>query len=154
MGYTHYYTVYGANPDFKIPEIAEDIRAIIGASEIEIGDAWGTPGSEAELGPDRIALNGIAPDDYEALTYPPDSDGFEFCKTARRAYDPVVAASLMVIKHHLGDNVEIASDGNFDDVDEWGPAYQLYTRALNREVPVSFRGYADEACAELTIYKG
>ena len=73
---------------------------------------------------------------------PPEPLGRDFCKTARKPYDVVVCAALLAIKHHQGDNVEIHSDGEFDD--EWQPAYQLYRKATGRELPPEFREYEDQ----------
>ena len=97
-----------------------------------------------------MRLNGIGDEAHETLCYPPDFEwnrgfrppdfeGFAFCKTGRKPYDVVVCAALLAIKHHQGDNVEICSDGNFDD--EWQPAYRLYRRATRRELPPEFREF-------------
>ena len=73
---------------------------------------------------------------------PPAPLGRDFCKTAQKPYDVVVCAALLAIKHHQRDNVEICSDGEFDD--EWQPAYQLYRNATGRELPPEFREYEDQ----------
>ena len=153
MGYTHYYNVANTQGDLKVPEIAADVEAIIMASEVQIGDGSGKTGSEPILGPDEINFNAIHPGNFEDFCYPPDfelnqglhppeSKGFSFCKTARKPYDVVVCATLIAIKHHLGDYVSVSSDGDFDNANEWGPAYDLYFRALQRELPPFFRQFA------------
>jgi len=38
-----------------------------------------------------------------------------FCKTANKPYDVVVVACLIVLKHHLGENIAVGSDGNRAD---------------------------------------
>ena len=153
MGYTHYYDVADPRGDLKVPEIAADVEAIIMASEIQIGNYEGDPGTVPKLGPDEIHFNGIAPENYETFSYPPrfehnrevgHSEGFNFCKTEYRPYDSVVCATLIAIKHHLGDYVTVNSDGKFDNADEWGAAYELYFRALRRELPPFFRQFADK----------
>ncbi len=53
MGYTHYYTVADPRADLKVLEIAADVESIIMASEIQIGDWSGEPGSEPLLGTRR-----------------------------------------------------------------------------------------------------
>lgn len=35
-----------------------------------------------------------------------------FCKTNQKPYDKVVVACLCVLKHYLGDNIDVGSDGN------------------------------------------
>ena len=155
MGYTHYYAVADLQGDMKIPEIAADVEAIIMASEIQIGNWSGESGSEPILGPDEINFNAMHPENFEDFCYPPDfelnrsvlrpeSKGFSFCKTARKPYDVVVCATLIAIKHHLGDYVSVSSDGDFDNANEWGPAYDLYFKALRRELPPFFRQFADK----------
>ena len=153
MGYTHYYVVADPRGDLKVSEIAADVEAIIMASEVQIGDWSGDPGTEPLLGPDEINFNAMHPEDFENFRYPPQfavnkefglQEGFEFCKTGRMPYDPVVCATLIAIKHHLGDHVRVSSDGNFDNNDEWGAAYDLYFRALRRVLPPFFRQFADK----------
>ena len=150
MGYTHYYTIQDITKPLRTSEIAQDIQSIILASEVPIGDGNGIQDSQPVLEHDLVQLNGIGDDAYETLCYPPDfewnqevhrpgSEGFAFCKTARKPYDVVVCAALLAIKHHQGDNVEICSDGEFDN--EWQPAYRLYRRATRRELPPEFREY-------------
>ena len=41
---------------------------------------------------------------------------FNFCKTARKEYDGLVTAALLLAKHHLGNRIRVSSDGN---IDEW-----------------------------------
>ena len=40
---------------------------------------------------------------------------FNFCKTARKSYDVAVTACLVLAKHHFGDDVNVSSDGEFED---------------------------------------
>lgn len=157
MGYTHYYTIKSsylkeeASLDLKVPEIAEDIRALVLASELPIGNAMGDRDSDPMLGPEAIGFNGIGDDRYESFNYPPSfnlnrdagiTEGFGFTKTQYRPYDVVVTASLIAVKHHMGDLVDVASDGDFDNAEEWGPAYHLYQRALHRDLPLFFQEHA------------
>lgn len=43
----------------------------------------------------------------------PDNEGrvFDFCETQAAEYDPIVAAVLIVLKHHLGDALAVESEG-------------------------------------------
>ena len=141
MGYTHYYTIQDPSQPLRGSEIAQDIQNIILASEIPMGDGSDDPDSQPILEHDLVQLNGTGDEAHETLYYPPydEGNGFAFCKTARKPYDVVVCAALLAIKHHQEDNVEITSDGEFDD--EWQPAYRLYRRATGRELPLEFREY-------------
>lgn len=46
-----------------------------------------------------------------------DNNGlyFEFCKTAFKPYDLAVTAWLIICKHHLGDAIQVSSDGEDKD---------------------------------------
>ena len=160
MGYTHCYTIHDLNTDLRVPEIAQDISRIIMASEIPIGGEPAGPNpAEPALGPTHIIFNGVGDDSCESFVYPPGlemrssnllaraPEGLDSCKTWRQPYDVVVCAALIALKHHLGDNVKITSDGRFDQ-EEWQPAYQLYCRALRRELPQPFRGCDTEQTPE------
>ena len=68
MGYTHYYTLRSPRADLKVLEIAADVKSIIMASEIQIGDWNGEPGSEPKLGPDEINFNAMQPDDFTRIS--------------------------------------------------------------------------------------
>lgn len=68
---------------------------------------------------------------YEKINETKD-DVFIFCKTARQPYDIAVCLSLMVIKHHLGSDFRISSDGNFE---EWNEAIKYYESYFKRKAP-------------------
>lgn len=148
MGYTHRYTINDLGQDLHTKEIARDIRAVTKASGLSIGDYQGTPTSQPTLGPTEIRFNGIGKEGAETFVFPPDSTtnsllglppNRHFCKTYRRPYDIIVCAALIAIQHHLRDNVEVRSDGNFDREEEWQNAYRLYRKALKRELPPPFK---------------
>ena len=150
MGYTHYYNIQDITKPLMTSEIAQDIGNIIMASEISIGDGSDNPDSQPVLEHDLVQMNGIGDEAHDTLCYPPDFEwnrqihpveflGFAYCKTVRKPYDVVVCAALLAIKHHQRDNVEITSDGRFDN--EWQPAYRLYRRATRRELPPEFREF-------------
>lgn len=44
-----------------------------------------------------------------------ENEGFNFCKTNRHSYDTVVTACLIILKHRLGDLIEVKSDGYVSD---------------------------------------
>lgn len=53
---------------------------------------------------------------------------FNFCKTALKPYDTVVVACLAILKHRLGDLIEVSSDGSALD---WRAGVEL-ARAATR----------------------
>lgn len=44
-----------------------------------------------------------------------EKDYWGFCKTARKPYDTVVVACLIILKHHLNDLLVVSSDGDSKD---------------------------------------
>jgi len=59
--------------------------------------------------------------------------GGGFCKTARKPYDLMVKACLLVLLIHLGDRgVEISSDGDYDE-DNWGPATRFVIETFGED---------------------
>jgi len=49
---------------------------------------------------------------------------FDFCKTARKPYDIVVCCLLVILKYHLGNMIEISSDGK-DWTNDEGVYYEI-----------------------------
>ena len=138
MGYTHYYTL-GHRDDLKIEEIGRDIAKLIDVSEVDIVDGMGDPGTKPIIDSEIILFNGSGEQSHESFCYPPDFEGreaaglfpagFAFTKTDRKPYGSVVAASLLAIKHHIGADVVLESDGGFED-EEWMDAYHLFMTAF------------------------
>lgn len=57
-------------------------------------------------------------------------NGFAFCKTARKPYDRAVGACLLAVATYFPSHFEISSDGDINDEEEWGPAKELFVKAL------------------------
>ena len=147
MGYTHAWILKDTTQDLKVPQIAQDIRSIVSASEMNIVNRWMQPHTEPEITDSNICFNGVPGDGYEPFFYPPNPEWqtqtkevFDFCKTQKLPYDVVVCAALLAIKHHLDDQVTVSSNGKFTNP-EWQAAYHLYRRSLRRELPEQFRIY-------------
>lgn len=49
---------------------------------------------------------------------------FDFCKTARKPYDIVVCCLLVILKYHLGNMIEVSSDGA-DWTNDEGVYYEI-----------------------------
>lgn len=155
MGYTHYWS-YDENLDKaalsralldakKITDAVQQRRIVLrgglGKGEPEISE-WG------------IWLNGDGEKglDHETFAFPMTPDMakrakelhgglWDFTKTARKPYDLAVCAILLVLKHHLGNQIRIASDGD-RKADEWLPAEDLVSEVL---------GYDQQFAQEDTI---
>lgn len=57
-----------------------------------------------------------------------EPSAFNFCKTARKPYDVPVTACLAILKHYLGDYIELSTDGKTAD---WSQGVGLAKAALN-----------------------
>lgn len=53
---------------------------------------------------------------------------FGFCKTNRARYDLAVMVALLILKHHLGDDLKVSTDG---DNGAWQGAWLMVERELN-----------------------
>lgn len=148
MGYTHYWRI----PVQALPLVGERLPAIVGDFRKllphlpPLAGPLGKGGPE--FGPEEVAFNGPEPEDYEAFVFPGllrggepfvsedfPEEHFAFCKTGYRPYDLAVTAFLLVAKFHLGDLLQVRSDG---DVSEWTPAADLVERVLR--LPVDLMG--------------
>ena len=135
MGYTHYWYRETEIAPEAWDAITSEVTRIIEESHIPIVGWDGE--SELEINDNVIWLNGIGADAHETFVIerviPADRQTiqnkqglhFDFCKTNRKPYDLVVMASLLAMKRHLGQKIQISSDG---DVIEWRPAGELYGR--------------------------
>lgn len=72
-----------------------------------------------------LNLNGKGDLAHESFTFREhfnENEAFNFCKTARKPYDIVVTACLAILKHRLGDAIEVSSDG---DASDWSAGVKL-----------------------------
>jgi len=65
------------------------------------------------------------PKDNRSYTTP--NEYFAFCKTARKPYDLMVCAVLILYKLHFQDRVSVCSDGDFED---WAPALNFVLKHI------------------------
>lgn len=152
MGYTHYYSrsyteSNGTAEYAKFREGAERIILEGVASGIKIADAFGEKLGRWENTDDRVALNGHGDDSHETFAWesktPPTIQSaidnkpmfFNFCKTARKPYDAVVVALLLLLKDVYGDAVDVSSDGSWS---EWQDGRDLYAKVFGVEARAPF----------------
>lgn len=107
MGYTHY---WNQRRHFTKPEwatITTDIAAILKYAQhdggIALANGAGDPKTSPNINSAFIMFNGLGDDSHETFyierrirkpDYVGRERGFDFCKTARKPYDPVVVACL------------------------------------------------------------
>ena len=126
----------------QTPTIAKDAQAL--------ANTWGqAPHRSADepstiFSPSGILFN--APESGgDNFRYPPDWDenkaagrpaGYGSCNTDMMPYNQLVAATVLVIKYHLGDDVIVRSDGAYNS-GTWNAAVNLYLRTFpERKVPL------------------
>ncbi len=79
-------------------------------STIPLAGNHGTLGTKPIVNANRISFNGVEDDSYETFQLTPETTDFEFCKTARRPYDPIVVEVLKIAKKHHP-QLKLSSDG-------------------------------------------
>ena len=116
-----------------------DIALLIKNSDVLIANGYGERNTQPTITPEEICFNGVGRDSAECFYYPAQFEfnekrglpaGVSFCKTVRLPYDEVVAAYVMVIKYHLGEDVRTSSDGDRHREDEWKRALDLFSRTF------------------------
>ena len=141
MGYTHYWYRKKELDGADLRPAAADCAQMAVAAEIPLERVY--PGEPAEFGPEQILFNGRGEEGHEDFFLPHslakgpggyigrDERGriFDYCKTARKPYDLTVCCCLIVLKHWLGEDISIKSDG--DDAEANGSrARSLCQRVL------------------------
>jgi hypothetical protein len=134
MGYTNYFTqtVTSDRDSEMYRKFAVDAKAILETAEqrgIELANGMGEIQGQWEVSDTRVIFNGLGDDSHETFLFTrEDNLGFNFCKTAHKPYDAVVTACLIALGRAYGENVSIASDGNWDN--EWVAGQHLYQMAV------------------------
>ena len=147
MGYTHYLELKKPLQQKQFDAIRADVEVIIKMTDGIVCETAGKcypeetvllrgwdGNDDPTVSHNEIRFNGDVSKglDHETMSLEVGGDGFSFCKTARKPYDVAVCLTLLSVAHHLGDDVEVSSDGNKDD---WMPAYRLYKDIFNRLPP-------------------
>jgi len=153
MGYTHYWEFkkpkkgtadkIEATYQSAIKECARIVKAYYAVNGGLSGFTAHTP--IGKYG--GLQVNGKGDDAHEEFSLREhyrqnfDEESFGFCKTARKPYDIVVVACLIVLKHRLKDLIDISSDGYSDN---WKEGLRLAKNVLklkNLSIPKTIREY-------------
>ena len=140
--YTHHWWIKDQYSP-KTPAIAEDAQALANTWGKPLHRSKDEPEAEPVFSPTEIRFN--APEDgCDDFRYPPDPReneeagqpaGYGCCNTDMMPYDQLVAATMLIIKYHLGDDVVVKSDGEHRS-STWSAAMNLYLRTFpDRDVP-------------------
>lgn len=114
MGYTHYWdhmqisqaTFKKIVHDFKI--VHENYFPDLLCREFD------NPKSKPIINNAEVFFNGKGEDGHETFSFS-HKKSHNFCKTARKPYDIAVTCFLVISKHHLRNNISVASDGEIND---------------------------------------
>ena len=80
-----------------------------------------------------VSVNGAGSEGCETFTLREhfSQNESDFVKTARYPYDTVIVACLAILKHRLGDNMEVSSDGNSE---EWKDGINLARKVTGLKI--------------------
>lgn len=136
MGYTHYW--YGLRP-FTADEwrnIGADVAAVLERSTVPVGWEYDEPDRKPQIDAELIRFNGVGEDGHETFYFERSPEAFTFCKTARKPYDRLVCAALIIAAKHAPHALRITSDGS---PAEWETARMLVAQSLGEgySVPIS-----------------
>lgn len=119
MGFTRYWNIKETASAEKFAAAMDDITEMLAEEdacdtirfECDIDEPW-------KVDKTIIRFNGIEEDGHETFCIEYGDTGFDFCKTARKPYDKYVYACLLILKRHLGGDIDISSDGenDYDDL--------------------------------------
>jgi hypothetical protein len=136
MGYTHYWSFRKAPKGKATQTEAAYQKAIYECSKVirYYSETFGgLSGFNAHCAPKLyggIKLNGSnrvgSCEDFIMREHYSKNES-DFCKTARLPYDTVVTACLIVLKHRLGDLIDVSSKGRQDD---WNDGLILARKVL------------------------
>ena len=137
MGYTHFwkgtrFPIHEKDMDDALQDMSKlgadpDVQSILAGCRGE---------GEPIFTQEHVAFNGKSDDSHEPFIIDSGWRGrFNFTKTARKPYDTVVVACLIILKHYLGRSVEVSSDGARDD---WQEGLKLVHRVCGKEFEIKF----------------
>jgi len=106
MGYTHYFQLHTQ------PSVEAWAHFIKGANQL-LEQAWDIE-TEHELTDEFIVINGIGKESHETFVFSKSNSEWDFCKTAKKPYDNVVTAVLILAKY-LFPSMYLRSDGSWGD---------------------------------------
>jgi len=145
MGYTHYFS-HSKTSKKKWNAIVEDCKKLRAnlPQGIYIDGCFAFP--KPQFTDKMIHFNGTDPgftwEDHQNNKFPENSHetfelkqegsgGFTFCKTARKPYDLLVCACLLVYKHYSPNTMKLSSDGDSED---WADSEKFVKNTLGYEV--------------------
>lgn len=133
MGYTHYWhfskpikQIENGENKFK-KAVALFKKGLKLMPDIQLGNGVGK--DEPIITDTKLVFNGRADkgEDYETFGICVDNEDrydYDFCKTARRPYDPAVCLALLCFQRVFTSSFGYSSDGNTDE-EGWSKALEI-----------------------------
>lgn len=144
MGYTHYWTfkkkvknIENGTEKFKnavnlfkqgIEKLRESGKEDSDGNVLDYTKLLGNGMGEGKpvIQDNELVFNGKCPNDYETFGITTESDGFDFCKTARCPYDVFVCLALLCFESEFGDDIDVSSDGDRNTDEGWVMACDVF----------------------------
>lgn len=132
MAWTHYWQRESVLDADAFEKASRDCKVLLAGIDVPLVgfESKGEP----VFGGDSIMFNGISGQACEPfvikLVESPKRPGrpiFSYCKTEKLPYDLCVKSALVILKHYLGDQIRVMSDGTDGD---WQDAKQLCLSCL------------------------
>lgn len=146
MGYTNYWNLEKTEFPEEFLEGVKKIIDVANGSGIDLANGSGIEGTKPIVEKEVISLNGMEPEDYETF-YLGGEKGFGFCKTARRPYDAVVKA-ILILAEQCGIVSGFSFDGNTTEQE------YLTAKLLLKKANINFEESEDEKIKTLLEEKG
>ena len=112
MGYTHYWNHDGFT-DSEWEQVKQQAPNIIGASSVPVQFEY-DESKPYFISDNLLRFNGIDDDGHETFYFPKEGSDREFCKTARKPYDEIVVAMLIMMSR-IKPSFSWSSDGDHED---------------------------------------
>lgn len=148
MGFTHYFGGHAkSHPQKKWDAFIKDCRKLyknMPEHSLSAGGHYsneplllcGVSDSDApEFSKDRILFNGCGDLGHETFHLSRKASEGDFCKTARKPYDLMVTACLVLYKAYFP-KVGIGSDG---DIADWQEAFKFIAETLPKGQVIAFK---------------
>jgi len=124
MNYGHYWIINAPIPADKFAEFATGVKNLANIAKGE-----GLQLADEAYSTEVICFNGKGEDAHETFCFAATDTGFQFCKTARKPYDYLVTASLILAQVIFKSDITLMSDGSLFEVD-WDEGKELWRKSI------------------------
>ena len=128
----HFWNRRGPFPPNKFKQAVQDCRKVCMSEEFEdVLAGWDGLGDPIFLD-NQISFNGIEDKSCETFSIEnPAQAGLQSCRTDNLSYDLAVRCCLIILRHHLPEDIEISSSSR--DLNKWREAQSIVNDILELE---------------------